>query len=371
MAELADSFTYASHTQRVVFASGSLRAVETEAELLGSKQALVVCTREQSELGVKIADLLGKRAVGVHDQAVTHVPSDVAHKAARVAKEVRADCFVAVGGGSAVGLAKVAALNTGLPILAIPTTYAGSEMTPIYGLTDGGEKKTGKDWSILPKTVIYDPDLTHSLPVGAAVVSALNAMAHAAEALYAVDANPISDLMAEEAIRALSRAMPHLGSIDREKQRGARSHALYGAWLAGTVLGQVGMGLHHKLCHTLGGSFNLPHAETHAVILPHALAYNAPAAQGAMRRIAAALNARSAPDGIGRLARAVGAPLSLRDIGMEERNLDRACDLVMRGQYPNPRALERTAIRELIQNAYDGVLVEATNGETETWLLDV
>jgi len=366
MEMLTHSFTYASRTQRVVFAPGALQAVEAEAEFLGSKRALVLCTREQRDLGAKVADLLGKRAVGVHDRAVMHVPGDVAQEASRVAKEVDADYLVAVGGGSAIGLAKAMVLNTGLPILAIPTTYAGSEMTPIYGLTDGGEKRTGKDWAVLPKAVIYDPDLIHSLPVGAAVASALNAMAHAAEALYAVDANPISSLMAEEGIRALRRALPLFGSPDGEKQRAARSDALYSAWLCGTVLGQVGMGLHHKLCHTIGGSFNLPHAETHAVMLPYALTYNASAAPLAMSRIAAALNARSAPKEIVRLARAAGAPLSLRDIGMKERDLDRACDLVMLGQYPNPRPLEKTAIRKLLQSAYNGVLVESS----ETRLLE-
>ena len=362
MEESVHRFTYASHTQRVVFASGALLTAEAEAGTLGSKRALVICMPEQRDLGERVADLLRERTAGVHDGAIAHVPSDAARTAGRIASELGADCLVAAGGGSAIGLAKAVALKTGLPILAIPTTYAGSEMTPIYGLTDNGEKKTGKDWSVLPRTVIYDPDLTRSLPAAVAGASALNAMAHAAEALYAPDANPISSLMAEEGIRALGRALPHVGTANEEKQRGARAGALYGAWLCGTVLGQVGMGLHHKVCHTLGGTFNLPHAETHAVILPHALAYNALAAQDAMRRIATALNAQSAPAGVWQLARAVGAPSSLRDIGMQGRDLDRACDLVMLGQYPNPRALERITIRQLLQGAYEGVLDEHHKG---------
>ena len=135
-----------------------------------------------------------------------------------------------------------------------------------------------------------------------------------------------------------------------------RSDALYGAWLCGTVLGHVGMALHHKLCHTLGGSFNLPHAETHTIVLPHALAYNAAAAPQAMRRIARALGGtRSAPQAVFDLARDNGAPVALKDIGMHAVDLDNACDIAMQNQYPNPRPLERGAIRQLLQDAFEGI----------------
>eukprot|EP01032_Pedospumella_encystans_P003692 gene3692-4368_t len=201
-----------------------------------------------------------------------HVPIETAREAREVARRLDADCAVAIGGGSTTGLGKAIALDSGLPILAIPTTYAGSEMTPIYGITEAGLKKTGKDARVLPRAVIYDPELTLSLPVAMSVTSGINAIAHAAEGLYAVDANPIMDLMAVEGIAALGRALPVLRASAQDVA--ARGDALYGAWLCGTVLGNVGMALHHKLCHTLGGSFNLPHAETHTIVLPHALAYN-------------------------------------------------------------------------------------------------
>jgi alcohol dehydrogenase class IV len=239
-----------------------------------------------------------------------------------------------------------------LPIIAIPTTYAGSEMTSIYGLTEAGVKKTGRDLRVLPRTVIYDPELSLSLPIGLTVTSGLNAIAHAAEGLYAFDGNPIVSLMAEEGIRAIAAALPRLAAQPTDLD--ARGDALYGAWLCGSVLGAVAMGLHHKLCHTLGGSFNLPHAEVHTVVLPHAMAYNASEAPEAMRRIARALGTESAAVGVFDLAQRLGVPVALKDIGMPADGLDRAADLAVQTPYPNPRPLERAAIRELLQHAFDG-----------------
>jgi len=226
-------------------------------------------------------------------------------------------------------------------------------MTPIYGITEAGMKKTGKDFKVLPRTVIYDPELSLTLPVGMSVTSGINAIAHAAEGLYAVDSNPVMDLMAQEGIAALGRALPAIRATPEDL--GARSDALYGAWLCGTVLGNVGMALHHKLCHTLGGSFNLPHAETHTIVLPHALAYNAEAAPHAMARIVKALGGSSAAQAVYDLARDNGAPVALRDIGMKESDLDLTCAHALQNQYPNPRPLERNAIRALLQNAWEGV----------------
>jgi maleylacetate reductase len=298
--------------------------------------------------------LLGDRAAGLFDRAAMHVPIETAREARELARSMGADCAVAIGGGSTTGLGKAIALDSGLPIVAIPTTYAGSEMTPIYGITAAGLKKTGRDLRVLPRTVIYDPMLSVGLPVGLSITSGINAIAHAAEALYAADANPIIDLMAEEGIAAFGRALPRIHAEPRNE--GARSDALYGAWLCGTVLGAVGMSLHHKLCHTLGGSFNLPHAETHTIVLPHALAYNAPAAPRAMERIRRALGGvSSAPQAVHDLARGLGAPLALKDIGMRVEDLDKACEIAMSNRYPNPRPLERAAIRQLLQDAFEGI----------------
>lgn len=349
-------FVYNGQPSRVVFGIGSLKHLEREIEALGAQRALVLSTPEQTLQAERIADLLGSRAVGVFARAVMHVPIETAREAREIARKLGADCAVAMGGGSTTGLGKAIALESGLPILAIPTTYAGSEMTPIYGVTETGLKKTGKDPRVLPKTVIYDPELTLSLPAGISVTSGLNAIAHAAEGLYAQDRNPITDLMAEEGIAAIARAIP--GIRANSADIGARSDALYGAWLCGTVLGNVGMALHHKLCHTLGGSFNLPHAEVHAVILPHAMAFNALAAPDAMHRIARALGCNSAAAGLFDLALNNGAPVALRDIGMKAEDIDRAADIAVSNPYWNPRpfgVVQRGDIRDLLQRAFEGV----------------
>jgi maleylacetate reductase len=346
-------FLYAAQAARIVFGAGSLQHLPREIELLGARRALVLSTPEQAADACRVAERLGERAVGVFANAVMHVPIETAREARAEAQRLGADCAVAIGGGSTTGLGKAIALESALPIIAIPTTYAGSEVTPIYGLTEGGVKRTGKDARVLPRTVIYDPELTLSLPVGMTVTSGMNAIAHAVEGLYAKDGNPIIDLMAAEGIKAIAAALPALRAKPRDIE--ARSQALYGAWLCGTVLGNVGMALHHKLCHTLGGSFNLPHAEVHTVILPHAAAYNAPEAPLAMSQVAGALGAASAAAGLYDLARDQGAPYALRDIGMRSEDLDLAAELAAANPYWNPRVIERAAIRELLQRAYDGV----------------
>ena len=347
------NFTYTASPTRVVFGAGALQHLGREIELLGAGRALVLSTPGQADAAQRIAERLGAKAVGVFARAVMHVPIETAREARDEARRLGADCAVALGGGSTAGLGKAIALESGLPILAIPTTYAGSEVTSIYGLTEGGLKKTGRDPRVLPKTVIYDPELTLTLPFATTVTSALNAIAHAAEGLYAHDGNPVVALMAEEGIRACAAALAPLQADPQDLA--ARGDALYGAWLCGTVLGSVAMGLHHKLCHTLGGSFNLPHAETHAVILPHALAYNAAAAPQAMARIARALGGTGdAALQLQQLARRHGAPTSLAAIGMPADGLDRAADLAAATPYPNPRALERDPLRALLQRAYEG-----------------
>ena len=350
-------FVYTAQPARVIFGAGSLSQLAREIDALGAKKALVLCTPEQRASAEQVARLLGARAAGVYDRAVMHVPLETAREAREVARQLGADCAVAIGGGSTTGLGKAIALDSGLPILAIPTTYAGSEMTPIYGLTEGGLKKTGRDLRVLPRTVIYDPELTLSLPVPLSVTSGINAIAHAAEGLYAVDRNPIMDLVAEEGIAALGRALPAIVKNARDIE--ARGDALYGAWLCGTVLGHVGMALHHKLCHTLGGSFNLPHAETHTIVLPHALAYNSAHAPQAMARIRRALGGASAAQAVYDLAKSNGAPVALRELGVQVADLDRACEIALQNQYPNPRPLERAAIRQLLQNAWEGVRPQA------------
>jgi alcohol dehydrogenase class IV len=346
------AFVYTALPARVVFGAGALDKLPEEVERLGAQRALVLSTPEQRASAEDVAQRLGARAAGVYDKAVMHTPIEAAQAARRVAAELKADCCVAVGGGSTTGLGKAIALTSALPILAIPTTFAGSEMTPIQGITEGGVKKTVRDLRMLPKTVIYDPRLLLTLPARIAGPSGMNGIAHCVEALYAQEANPVTSLMAEEGIRALAQSLPQVVRGPRDLE--ARSEALYGAWLAGLSLGAVGMALHHKLCHTLGGTFNLPHAETHTIVLPHAARYNAQAAPEAMARVARAMGVPDAPAGLYDLAKAIDAPLALKDIGMPADGLDRAADLAVTNPYWNPRPLDRTAIRDLLQAAWEG-----------------
>jgi maleylacetate reductase len=355
-----EPFLYNQLPARVVFGVGALSELPREIELLGAKRALVLATPGQTAQAEDIAQRLGERCAGLFPRAVMHVPIEIAREARNEAKRLGADCAVAIGGGSTTGLGKAIALESALPILAIPTTYSGSEMTPIYGITEGGLKKTGRDARVLPKTVIYDPALTAGLPADLSVTSGINAIAHAVEALYAQDANPVHSMMAEEGIRALAQGLPRV--VKNSRDLDARSDCLYGAWLCGTVLGAVGMALHHKLCHTLGGTWNLPHAETHTIVLPHAAAYNAAAAPEAMARVARALgftdqaaqDGSAASRGLYDLARSLGAPVALKEIGMPEAELDRAADIATTSPYWNPRPIEWSAIRKLLDDAFEG-----------------
>jgi len=345
-------FVYDQLACRVVFGAGTFDKLATEVDRLGLSKLLVLSTPGQVKLAEEVARRLGARAAGLYPHARMHVPIETAQAARAEARRLGADGAVAIGGGSTIGLGKAIALESGLPIVAIPTTYAGSEMTPIYGLTEGGAKKTGRDAKVLPRTVIYDPLLTLGLPAKISGPSGMNAIAHCVEALYAENANPATSLMAEEGIRALAHSLPRiaadLGDLD------ARGDALYGAWLAGISLGAVGMALHHKLCHTLGGSFNLPHAETHTIVLPHAAAYNSEAAPEAMQRIARALGGKEAAAGLYDLAAALGAPLALKEIGLQEQDLDHAAEIATRNPYYNPRPVSRDGIRRLLEDAFHG-----------------
>ena len=346
-----NNFIYEGLSTRVIFGVGSLISLPAEVSRLGSK-ALVLSTPHRRQDAEEAVQKLGGLAVGIYDQAVMHVPVETARAAQAEAKRLGADVYVAIGGGSTTGLGKAIALEFGCPILAVPTTYAGSEMTPIWGLTEGGVKKTGRDTKVLPRTVIYDPTLTVSLPPMLSATSGMNAIAHSVEALYAQNRNPIISLMAEESIRALAHSLPKLMKAPKDLE--TRSEALYGAWLAGISLGSVGMALHHKLCHTLGGSFNLPHSEVHTVIIPHATAYNREGAPEAMKRIARALGHADAAEGLYELEVTLGTPTKLSEIGMKYEDLDRAADLSSQNPYYNPRPVTRDGIRALLQDAFEG-----------------
>jgi len=349
------SFTYDMHPGRILFGPGALDAVADEIARLGAKRALILSTPSQRADAQKLAAQIGPLAAGVFSEAAMHTPVAVTRDALAAFDAARADCLVSLGGGSTIGLGKAIAWRNDAPQIVVATTYAGSEVTPILGQTEDGIKTTVRDPKILPEVVIYDPALTLGLPVAMSVTSGLNAIAHAVEGVYARDRNPVTSLMAVEGVRALRDALPAI--VSRPDDLAARSRALYGSWLCGSVLGAVGMSLHHKLCHTLGGSFDLPHAETHAIVLAHSAAYNANAAAQELQPLAQ-LFGGSIGGGLYDFARSLGAPLALRALGLTYAQLDAAADLAVRNPYWNPRPVERDAVRALLQRAWDGTRPE-------------
>ncbi|HYX90961.1 MAG TPA: maleylacetate reductase [Myxococcaceae bacterium] len=346
------SFTYAQLPHRVVFGAGARSRLVAQAERMGLARVLVLSTPGHRALAEDVSAPLGARVVGLFDGVRPHVPQETVELARRAVQELRADSTLAVGGGSTIGLGKALGLEPGLPQISVPTTYSGSEMTPNWGIVRDGVKQTGRDARVQPRAVIYDPELTVTLPPRVTATSGMNALAHCVEALYSVEQNPITSLVAEEGIRALASALPR--ATRKPDDLEARSEALYGAFLGGTALGAVPMALHHKLCHTVGGTFDLPHAEVHTVLLPHASRYNAEAAQEAMARVARALGVEDAPAGLFDLACNLDVPTSLEAIGMRREDLDRAADLAAQNPYPNPRPIERAAIRALLEDAFRG-----------------
>ena len=348
------TFTYEALPGRVVFGTGTSRdKLAEEVRRLDAKRVLLVATERESELVEELARPLGDRLVSLFTGVRPHVPVGIAERARDEARKAEADCLLSIGGGSTTGTAKAVALETGLPIIAVPTTYAGSEMTPVYGLTSGQRKRTGMSPKVLPKTVIYDPELTVSLPPSITGPSAMNAIAHCVEAFYAPGANPIASLMAEEGIRALASGVPTAVS-DPEDLEG-RTETLYGAHLAGAAFASAGGGIHHKICHVLGGAYDLPHAETHTVILPQAVAFNERAIPEVMDRVAHALGAEEAASGLQDLAKRIGAPTALKDIGMKEEDLDEAVTLILEeAPRDNLRPVDEVGIRQLLEDAYTG-----------------
>lgn len=343
------NFTYVAMPTRVIFGAGAIQQLAAEVERLDAVRVLLISTSGRAEMVRSVAK--GLSVAGVFDKAVMHTPMEVVEEARNLARKVRADCCVAIGGGSTIGFGKAIALTSGLPVLAVPTTYSGSEMTTIWGISDGGAKKTGRDPKVLPKTVIYDPELTVALPPAVSAASGMNAIAHCVEALYAHDGNPIISLMAEEGIRALASALPNV--MASPVGLPGRTDALYGAWLAGMTISTTSVALHHKLCHVLGG-FGLPHAETHSIVLPHAVRYNHDAVPDAMARLRKALGGGDAPVALYDLETKLGLPMRLADIGMQEADLERAARIAADAPYPNPRKVEYEPVLRLLRDAYEG-----------------
>lgn len=348
---MTSSFVYQSAPSRVIFEAGSIAQLADEVKKLDCKRVLVLSTPFQKNDAEKLAGDLGDLAAGVFADAKMHTPVDMTDTAIAAFDAAGADGIVSLGGGSTIGLGKAMSWRNKAPHLVVATTYAGSEVTDILGQTENGAKTTIRNPAIRPETVIYDPNLTVGLPVAMSVSSGLNAIAHAVEGLYAQDRNPVTSLIAVEAIRALQSALPKVVKTPESVE--ARSEALYGSWLCGVVLGSVGMSLHHKLCHTLGGMFDLPHAETHAILLPHTAAYNAVAATEDLAG-ATSLFGGDLGQGLFDFAADLGAPMALRDLGVTLADLEKAADQAVKNPYWNPREVTKEGILHLMTNAFDG-----------------
>jgi maleylacetate reductase len=349
-----ESFTYDAVPGRVVFGAGSRRSLADEARALGAERVLVVASGYEDQLAADVGDVLGDLVVGRFSDVVQHVPVVKANAAIELTRDLAADTVVTVGGGSATGFGKAIALEVDVRQIALPTTYAGSEMTQIYGLSDGGHKRTGKDPRVKPDVVVYDPELTVTLPPRIAGPSGMNALAHCVEALYGPGANPVISAIALEGMRALQRSLPAVCTSPDDLD--ARTDALYGAYLAGVALATGGTALHHKTCHVLGGMFDLNHGDMNAVVLGHAVAYTAPAIPELMERMGAAIGVApdAVPGALFDLAQAIGAPTSLAEIGMPEDGIDEAAARTVHEAAANVQPPELDGIRAMLRAAFHG-----------------
>jgi maleylacetate reductase len=344
-------FIHASPAARVVFGAGRIGELASELDQLGVERVLFACTPGGRNRYSPVIDALGTRCAAVFAGAEPHCPEPVAAAAAAAFEASGADGVVTIGGGSTIGLGKFIAARTGRPLLAVPTTFSGSEMTALYGVKIAQEKRTFVDVAAKPRTVIYDVDLTATLPRHETATTGMNCLAHCVEALYPAQANPIASLIALEGIRALARSLP--GVIERN-DAASRGDALYAGFIGGLLVSMVGIGLHHKICHVLGGHFGVPHGETNSVLLPHVVAFNAPAMPDMARAIGAAMGAADAAAGVFDLGARIGAPRSLRELGLPRDALAAVADEVVSRGTHNPRPITADGILRLLDDAWHG-----------------
>lgn len=345
-------FEHITLGQRVLFGSHQAAGyLAAEVARLDARRVMVVAAGPEQEIARQVTSEIDIELE--YSDVVMHVPIETAERARAAAEAAGIDLIVSVGGGSTTGLAKAIALTHGMPIIAVPTTYAGSEATNVWGLTEKERKTTGVDDRVLPQVVIYDAALTVSLPAEMSIASGLNGMAHCIDSLWGPRADPINGAMATEGIRSLNSGLPQI--LDDPQGLDGREKALYGAYLSAVAFASAGSGLHHKICHVLGGTFNLPHAQTHATVLPYVLGFNAPDAPDAAERIAAAFGAEDALQGLEALRNRLGAPKALKDYGFTPEGIPTAVELVLRAVPDNnPRKATTANLTALLQAALTG-----------------
>jgi len=346
-----EGFIRESLPMRVVFGEGVFAELGNEIQRLGAIQPFLI-SHGSGQL-TDLACSLFPRWAGVWTDVRQHVPTELADRCCQAITDAGADLLVAVGGGSATGLAKAVAHRSGLKILCVPTTYAGSEMTPIWGQTDGRSKITARHPGVLPAAVIYDPTLVFGLRRQVVAASGMNALAHCVEALYAPQADPLTSLMATEGARLLFEYLP--AAVNGPAGIGL-SEIMWASCLAGSVLGTVGGSLHHSLCHLLGGLHDLPHAETHAVVLPHVLSYLMDDVKLQLRPLAETLGVRVelVPGSVWDLAVSLGAPTGLGDLGITKADVDEIVQQLMERNPPSPRPLVVGEATDLVHCLVDG-----------------
>lgn len=350
------NFKYSSLSWNIKFGSGSLDSLSNELDILGKKKPLILTTPEQSEIGQKVLVMLQKKCIGIFDQAKMHVPIETLNQAKEIALSLEADCTVSIGGGSTIGLGKALAVKYGIDNIVIPTSYSGSEMTNIWAITKGNRKTTSRSSDAVPNLTIYDPELTLTMPIEFTAASAMNALAQAVVNVATVKPNPIVSSMAIQAISSIAEGLPVV--VKNPKSIDARAKLLYGSSMAGASLGTGTTGLHHRLCHTFGGSFNTPHAQTHSILLSHSVAFNSSATEEGTRQVAKAMNVANAADGIFSLLNSLKIPHSLKEIGIKESDLDKAVDISLEVPVDNPEPVNKAKLRRLLQNAYLGLSPE-------------
>jgi maleylacetate reductase len=343
-------FTFRSAPIRVVFGAGALAALAAEADFHKMSRLLVLCSQHRTDYARRLTAPLGERVVEICNASAPNMPREAFDRIVADLARINADGFVVVGGGSPVGLAKAAAAATGLPYIAVVTTYSGSEMAARWYVGVADQRIGGNDRACLPATAIYDPELTLDLPPRTSAASGMNAMAHAVESLYGVDTNPVVQTMAEEAVRRLGQSLPRVVKAPRDLK--ARGDVLYGAWLAANFRAEVG--LEHAIAQRVRQWFDLDHAHAHAVATPYAIGFNAAAAPDAMARIKRALGVADAARGLYDLNVRLGLPTGLKDLGLREVDIGKAVEIVSALKIEHPRPVTKADLAEIIRQAYHG-----------------
>ena len=337
-------FEYTPVPSKAVFGKNSTMKLREEVEALGGTRVMIACTKNMVARISHILDDMGDMVVSIYDKAEAHCPEHIALGAVKEFNDTNCDIVVVIGGGSTIGIGKAITLRTDAPLIVVATTPCGSESTPIHGMLIGNKKKTGRDRKVIARTSIYDPVLTTSMNAHLTGTIGMNSLAHCIEALYAQVKSPVSDIMAVEGIKALTQGLPE--SIKSPDNLDAREQVLYGGMLSGYCVTLAGIAIHHKLCHVLGGHHGIPHGESNSVVLPYAVAYNESAAPEAMKKIRNAMGTDSASGGIYDFATIIGVPKSLKELGMNESDLDLAAkETVERTPY-NPKAVDEKSVRE-------------------------